>query len=151
MSLVYAAGLWSQTRNNFAWLDPEPELFLMVEQELKFGFRFHGNNLWGKRVAQIMQCFILFLEPNWSGAGAKKFWCSKLEPEIWVLAPMSLVRRGFTGVIIALCHTVLKNGEANMRKSYLLSRNYNRTIMPAKMKQMEISVTQASNGFIQSE
>ena len=38
-----------------------------------------------------------------------------------------------------------------MRKSYLLSRNYNRTIMPAKMKQMEISVTQASNGFIQSE
>ena len=47
---------------------------------------------------------------------------------------MSLIRRGLTGVIIALCRTVLKNGEANMRNSHLLSRNYNRTIMPARMK-----------------
>jgi len=46
---------------------------------------------------------------------------------------MGLVRRGPTGVIIALCHTALKNGEANKRKSYLLSRNYNRT-MPTRMK-----------------
>jgi len=28
MSLVYAAGLWSQTRNNFAWLEPEAKNFL---------------------------------------------------------------------------------------------------------------------------
>jgi len=27
MSLVYATGLWSQTRNNFAWLEPEPKIF----------------------------------------------------------------------------------------------------------------------------
>ena len=73
------------------------------------------------------------------GTGAKKLWCLELElePEIWVLAPMSLVRGGLTGVIIALCRAVLKNGEANMRNSHLLSRNYNRTIMPAKMKANE--------------
>ena len=47
---------------------------------------------------------------------------------------MSLVRRGLTGVIIGLCRTVLKNGEANMRNSHLLSHNYNRTMMPVKMK-----------------
>jgi len=28
----------------------------------------------------------------------------------------------------------IKNGEANMRNSHLLSHNYNRTIMPARMK-----------------
>jgi len=51
----------------------------MVEPELKFGFRFHRNSLRGKRVVQIMQCFILFFGQNWSGAGAKSF--KILEPE----------------------------------------------------------------------
>jgi len=63
-------------------VEPDPKQFgmagagakiWMVEPELKFGFRFHRNSLWGKRVAQIMQCFILFFGPNWSGAGAKSF------------------------------------------------------------------------------
>jgi len=59
-----------------------------------------------------MQCFILFFGPNCSGAEAKSsmmlepepknFRCPELESEIWVQAPMSLVRRGLTGVIIAL-------------------------------------------------
>jgi len=51
----------------------------MVEPELKFGFRFHRNSLWGKRVVQIMQCFIQFFGSNCSGAGAKSF--KILEPE----------------------------------------------------------------------
>jgi len=57
----------------------------MVEQELKIGFRFHGNSLWGKRVAQIMQCFILFfigwrrsavvqVFAAWIGVSLKKNW-----------------------------------------------------------------------------
>jgi len=35
----------------------------------------------------------------------------------------TLVSRGRTGVIIALCHTLLNNGEVIMRTSHLLLRN----------------------------
>jgi len=45
----------------------------------------------------------------------------------------------------------IENGEANMRNSHLLSRNYDRTILPARMKANGNAVTQASNDFIQSE
>jgi len=55
----------------------------MAEPELKFGFRFHRNSLWGKGVVQIMQCFILFFGPNWCGAGAKSSNVLELESKIF--------------------------------------------------------------------
>jgi len=52
-----------------------------------------------------------------------------------------------------LWHTLLNNGEVIITTSRLLLRNqrHRATIMPAKMRTNGNSVTQASNGFIQSE
>jgi len=84
----------SRSKKCFGWLEPE----------LEFGFRLHRNSLWGKRVVQIMQMFYsaFWTKLVWSrsqklqeiGTGAKKFWYPELEPEIWVLAPMSLAGNG---------------------------------------------------------
>jgi len=62
-----------------------PEIWVPVEQ-----MQFVG----GKRVIQIIRCFLVFNGPNHSGvgAGAKKFRCLELEigvpvPQPWMKAP----------------------------------------------------------------
>jgi len=44
--------------SNFGWLEPDSKTFKWWSwsRNLKFGFRFHRQNLWGKRVVQIIQC-----------------------------------------------------------------------------------------------
>ena len=89
-------GAGARSRNNFGWLEPEPKSFRWWNRSLKFGFRFHKDslwgNLWGKRLIQIIWCFLWFFGPNCSGSGAKRL--PKLrrpelepEPEIWVPVP----------------------------------------------------------------
>jgi len=58
-------------------VEPDPETWVPVR-----------HSLWGKRVVQIKQCFLVFNRPNRSGAGAKRFICLELEPEICVLVPL---------------------------------------------------------------
>jgi len=57
-------------------MEPDPEIWVTLR-----------HSLWGKRVVQIKRWFLVFNGPNRSGAGAKRFLCLKLEPEICVLAP----------------------------------------------------------------
>ena len=77
-------GLWGRSPCNFGW--PEPKIFRRWSPSLKFWFLFHRQNLWGKRVVQIMQWILVFNGPNRSGAGAKKFRYLEPELEIWVPA-----------------------------------------------------------------
>ena len=67
------AGLWSRSPSNFGWLEPEPKPknFRWWNRSLKLGFPFNSHSLWGKRVFQIIQRFLVFIGPNRSGAGAK--------------------------------------------------------------------------------
>jgi len=72
------------------------------------------------------------------GGGAKKFWCPETESEIWEPAPMSLVRRGLTGVIIALWRTLLRYSKMEKLSCEILICNCNRTItISARMKANE--------------
>ena len=117
----------------------------MVEPELKVGFLFHRNSWWGKRVVQIMQRFILFLdqiglEPE---PKASRYWNRSqkiLMPGAgagaWNLSTGSNesgTQRTYWRYNCSVSYGI-KNGEANMRNSHLLSRNYNSPIMPTRIK-----------------
>ena len=71
------AGLWSPTPPRA--VESEPKTFRWWNRSLKFGFRFHRDSLWGKRVIHILWCFLWYFEPNCSGTRAKSF--QMLEPE----------------------------------------------------------------------
>ena len=77
----YAANQWSRSPSNFGW--PEPKIFRWCSRNLQLVFLFHRQNLWGKRVVQIMQWFLFFNGPNSSGPGAKNFQMLQSEPKNW--------------------------------------------------------------------
>ena len=56
------AGLWSRSPSDFGWLKPEPKQFRWWSRSVKFGFPFNRNGLWSKRVLQIIQWFLVFID-----------------------------------------------------------------------------------------
>ena len=83
--------------------------FRFWSQSLKFGFRFHRHSLWGKRIVQTIQWFLVLNGPNRSGsepklklpdigAGAKNLdvwsWSRILKFEFWLHRPGMDARRG---------------------------------------------------------
>ena len=61
---TFPPGLWSRSPSNFGWLEPEPEIWVPVSQEIVGG---------ASEFLQMTQCFFLFFGPNCSGARVKNF------------------------------------------------------------------------------